>query len=354
MFVQIGSAHMITSIEKNFFLLCIFVTLVLSYSMLQSSSTLFLNNHSISPVSVATSSVATSNVHEKISEDQIIQYLQFRLNDMKLAQDLNFNIMARGLLGQSLSEIEDIIDEMILLALNNNSIITMNYFNEAYLIVLRGLKNKIVDDLLLYDIAIHEAGHIVALIYKLSDIQLLHNATIESRGDSLGESITHALLTSNILEIDIDTLMNRIIFCLCGGIANQIFAPSNLNYKDFNNFLSVFENSTDILQARNFAKKIIMKKYGAFHNILNFDDQLEVNDLINEILEQCYDQAWSFIYIHQEEVVKVAEFLLANHTVSGDEIYNLLGIDKPIYDFEEGPLPKSLVENYKLRESKYI
>ena len=57
-----------------------------------------------------------------------------------------------------------------------------------------------------------------------------------------------------------------------------------------------------------------------------------------------------FIVQHKLEVQKIAETLIKQETLTTDEAYNLVNIDRPLMAHEQGPLPASLAHDYNHRE----
>ena len=343
------------NMKKTIELLILLGCMMLPIEYAQASSPLFFgsNGESASPTSVA-----TINSNQKLSQDEIIQFLEYKLLMMDVADDMNIHLLARAMRGYSYADIQATLDEVQRLALQNHNKITMQYFDDAYLNIRRGLEDVWLDEEYNTDTAIHEAGHVVASLYKLKNDQILHDITIKPRGESLGETISYSLFESvpASLKIDNDVLQNLIIFCLSGGVANQLLSIlGNLNYKNFQNFLTVFEKSNDVAQARKYARAIVMKSLHGLHefSFVTIDtldhDELKIQKAIDRIIEDCYELTWSFINYHQDEIITIADLLVIKGRVSGDEIYNLIGIHKPLYDFQQGPLPKSLVGIYQLR-----
>ena len=78
-------------------------------------------------------------------------------------------------------------------------------------------------------------------------------------------------------------------------------------------------------------------------------DEALLQQEVDKVIAKCYDLAWDFVVEHKDEINDVANLLLEKYTISGDDVYRIVKKDKPLYDFEEGPLPLSLLPNYELR-----
>ena len=204
-------------------------------------------------------------------------------------------------------------------------------------------------------IAMHEAAHGVSYINNRSianihEIGIEADTTIKDLGNniSLGEGMhlagvnyTHPtyLVQKNILE-----LKNNIITLLAGGVADQIAVNQDMltNPKDIFQFFDHPSYSGDLPSARQAAQEIIKKNSP---NLSAAEIQKQVDDMI----VSSYKKTYQFVTEKKSDVEKLANALVEKKIMSSHAVYNLLEANKPLYEFEQGPLPISLIEDYKLR-----
>lgn len=203
--------------------------------------------------------------------------------------------------------------------------------------------------------AMHEAAHGVSFINNRSirtidtiGIQADTTPTNVGNGIHTGENghiagANYVYLTY-LVNKNIQELENNIMTNLAGGVADQIALSQDMltNPKDILQFFSHPAYTGDLPAARQDAQAIIMQ------NSPNLSDT-EMQKQIDAMIVSSYKKTYQFITKHKADIVKLANALTEKGIMSGDEVYNLLEANKPLYDFQEGPLPLSLVEDYKLR-----
>lgn len=183
--------------------------------------------------------------------------------------------------------------------------------------------------------AIHEAGHVVSYLYNQAECSIVYKATIEIRihkhSDSGSGGFVLSLPRDIFYSLNINDFENTIITNWCGGVAEQLFGFSTVSQEvltDNDKILelsSEFNLSGDMEDARRYARIIVTR--------LNEDlNEEQIEEKINRIIIDSYKKSYEFIMKHKIEVQKVADLLLEKGTVSGDEIYNLLGLHRSLYD----------------------
>jgi len=289
----------------------------------------------------------------KLDENQIIAFLTNNPLHVKFSDNINFTTFARLIIKsydfdsliypKTQYDLNYIASTAQKLALKEGSTVTTNQHLEeaAYLFVSRYQEDDID-----YDSAIHEAGHAVVGLHLTSGAQVMHSISIQHNLTVGLPIVQGGNRISNLLSID--DYKNNITFLFAGIVAEQILGPKKLFLNYFkpkklsvSEFLSP-EPENDLLELF-LDGELINKCIDAIISYKLTDKSK------NYILEECYQKAVTLITKYKDEVKKVAKLLIKKHNISGDDLYDLLDINKPLYDFESGPLPKNLVENYKLR-----
>lgn len=168
----------------------------------------------------------------------------------------------------------------------------------------------------------HEAGHAVSQIHNHSST-IIHHITIQPNFDntSLGHvqsmSIHKEKLTRQELE-------SNIITALCGGIAEQIVMSEKIltDQEKIAHYFAHGRFTEDIKQARNDAQTIILQEFQQATN-------KEIEQKIDGIIAQLYQQGYQFIASHKDEVATIAQALLEKFTLNTDLAYNLVNVKKP-------------------------
>ena len=213
--------------------------------------------------------------------------------------------------------------------------------------VARQVKLQAKKNLKLQNTAYHEAGHAVSNTYNYNG-HIIKRVTIQPSKNFFGKIERHA---TYLVDRNTQELKNETMISLAGGVGEQIFKSENMlsNKKDILRFFSNHHYSNDIESAKKSARSIIMQTSPTL-------DEEQINLKIDAMITKLYKQSYKFLTQHKDGVAKVAHELLENQELSGDEIYNLLDVPKPLMDFEEGPLPEKYKNDYISRNisAEYI
>ena len=196
----------------------------------------------------------------------------------------------------------------------------------------------------------HEAGHALSRI-KNNALNLVNLITIQAQdltnaqGDTI-KTLGH-VRSKQTYQVDksVEELENSIISCLCGAAGEQVLMHEKMltNAQDILTFLSGPRYKGDMQIARENAQEIV-----TLQSFQHFTPQ-QIQEKITAIIIKLYAQAYAFIINNKNEVNKIAENLMQQETLSSDETYNLIDADKPLMSYEQGPLPLSLINDYKYR-----
>lgn len=171
-------------------------------------------------------------------------------------------------------------------------------------------------------IAWHEAGHSLSYMHNQS-LQLIEKVTIQP--DTTTNSDGHVRSVRNCsYDRTIEQLENDIISALCGGVAEQILLGQSM-LTARNEILDYFSHprfTTDMQLARKDARELIMCDWVQY-------PEEKIVTKIDDLITKLYIRAYRFIYSRQNEIKKIADKLLDQQTLSSDETYDLINMDKP-------------------------
>lgn len=174
-------------------------------------------------------------------------------------------------------------------------------------------------------LAAHEAAHAVSYVHNYSLLQI-KSASIKRSGRSVGCVKTEPF--NSFADLTQQEIINRIMTYLAGAAAEQFFANQKI-LSDKTEILSLLSDITfvqDIQNARQYAEEIIYNHHELFQFVTN---DYEMDLAIDDIIVDVYKKTYEFIQKYAVDVQKIALFLMNNIEVPGDEIYNLLSINKP-------------------------
>ncbi|MBR5342383.1 MAG: ATP-dependent zinc metalloprotease FtsH [Oscillospiraceae bacterium] len=284
--------------------------------------------------------------------------LKIHSRDKQLGDDVNLNSIARGTAGFSGADLENLMNEAALLAVRRrHRFITMEDVEEAILKVEMGpeKKSRKVSDKARRLTAYHESGHAVAAKF-LEHVDPVHYITIIPRGQAGGFTLMRP-------NEDLESFTSRaqmfedIVMALGGRMAEKLFLDD----------ISTGA-SADIQHATHIARSMVMR-YGmsdrlgpilydsSDHSIFIGRDfgttksySEETAAAIDEEVKKIFDQATAecerILTEHREQLIAVAEYLLAHETMEGEEFD---------YFFEHGEfMPESAKDAKKAKNDATI
>jgi cell division protease FtsH len=172
--------------------------------------------------------------------------LRVHTKKIKVAEDVNLKILARGTPGMSGADLANLVNEAALLAARRNrAAVFMNDFEDAKDKVMMGTERRslVISPEEKKTTAFHEAGH--ALVAKLiPGSDPVHKVTIIPRGMALG--LTHYLPIDERHTLSKDYLETRLVHMMGGRVAEKL---------KFNQLTTGAGN--DLEQATTLARKMV-------------------------------------------------------------------------------------------------
>ena len=279
--------------------------------------------------------------------------LEVHARNKKLAPEIDLDALAKRTPGFSGADLENVLNEAAILAVRENSdLIHMHNLDEAIDRVMMGpaKKSRKYDEKSKKLVAYHESGHAIVGL-NLENSNIVQKVTIIPRGTAGG----YNLMTpkeEKIMNTKND-LMSAITGYMGGRVAEEVF---------FDDITTGAVN--DIEQATKLARDMVtlygMSDLGPvqydhgqqnvflgrdYNSASNVSGQVafEIDQEIRKIIDQCHDEAKKIILEHKEELIKIAEALIENETLTAEQIDKIIK-GEPFLDLPAAPEVKSKSE----------
>ena len=273
------------------------------------------------------------------------EILQVHAKNKPLAEDVDLKQIARGTAGFTGADLENLLNEAALLAgRRSESFITMKDLQESIIKVIAGPEkhSRVIPERERRLTAYHEAGHAVVM-HALPDLDPVHQITIVPRGEAGGMTIY--LPDEDRSYLSRSYMLDRIAGLLGGRAAEQLVLGD----------ISTGA-SNDISRATQLARKMV-GTYGMSEQLGNvaFDaghDEVfigksmaqtrpysektaaEMDGEIRRIMDDAYARCTAILEQYRSQLVEVAEYLLANETMTAEEFEKVFrtecGIDSAL------------------------
>ena len=262
------------------------------------------------------------------------EILKVHAKKIKIAEDVDFNKVARMASGASGAELANIVNEAALRAVRDDRrFATQADLEESIEVVIAGYqkKNAIMTDHEKKIVSYHEIGHALVAAMQTHSAPVQKITIVPRTSGALGytmqvEEGNHYLMTKEEMENKIATLT--------GGRAAEEVA-----------FGSVTTGaSNDIEQATKLARAMITR-YGmsddfgmvALETVTNqylggdaslacsTDTQTKIDQQVVELVKREHDKAVDILTANREKLDRLAAFLYEKETITGEEFMHILG-----------------------------
>ncbi|XP_063063032.1 ATP-dependent zinc metalloprotease YME1L1-like isoform X1 [Engraulis encrasicolus] len=252
------------------------------------------------------------------------EILQWYLKKIKVSDVVDAEIIARGTVGFSGAELENLVNQAALkAAVDGKDMVTMKELEFAKDKILMGperrsveidKKNKTIT-------AYHESGHAIVAYYT-KDAMPINKATIMPRGPTLGHV---SMLPENDRWSETRAqLLAQMDVSMGGRVAEElIFGDENIT----TGASSDFDGATKIA-------KMMVTRFGMSDKlgVMTYNDmtkqspetQAAVEQEIRVLLQDSYDRAKTLLKKYNKEHKKLADALLAHETLDAKEIQKVL------------------------------
>jgi len=261
--------------------------------------------------------------------------LRVHARRVPLGGDVELGVVARGTPGFSGADLESLVNEAALLAgRKGKDLVEMRDFEEAKDKVLMGPERKsmVISDKEKRITAIHEAGH--ALVARLvPGTDPVHRVTIIPRGPTLG--VTQQLPTEDRLNATKEWAEGKIAVLMGGRVAEELMfshlttgAGSDLEHAtDLARKMVCNWGMSDKLGPLTFGRKeehVFLGREIAQAPSYSEETSRVIDFEVKRIVMDQYNRARQLLESHLEQLKALAEGLLANETLGGDDIDILL------------------------------
>lgn len=262
------------------------------------------------------------------------EILRVHSKKVKMSDDVDLGVIARGTPGYSGAELANVINEAALTAARKGlKAITRAELEEARDKVRWGKERRslAMSDKEKENTAYHEAGHAI-LGCLLEHTDPLHKVTIIPRGPSLGS--TMYLPTEDKYTHRKNELLDRLVMIMGGRVAEDLI------FGDVTNGAR-----GDIGQATNIARKMVcewgmserlgMVEYGEHEEYVflardmsrgrNFSEATaqEIDREVKKLCDDAYARAKDLITRHRDKLEAIAKALLEYETLDGDQVKDI-------------------------------
>ncbi len=261
-----------------------------------------------------------------------LEILKVHIKDRPLAADVNLLDVAKSTPGLVGADLANIVNEAAIQAVRgHHDVITVQDFQEAVEKSLTGgiqQKSRVMGEEERRTIAYHEAGHAVVM-HSLEHCDPVYKVTIIPRGRMGG--FTMALPEQDSLLMSRNQILARITGLMGGRVGEEVFC---------NDITSGASN--DLQVATELAEEMVMRLgmggsglrvfgrpegYEALAGPRSGQKTVEARDeAIEEILDQCYQDAKRIVCEKQAEMERVTAALLDQETLSKEEFVALMDL----------------------------
>ena len=263
------------------------------------------------------------------------EILRVHAKKVKLAENVDLSIVARGTPGFSGAELANVINEAALIAARRGlKAITNEEFEEARDKVRWGRERRsmAMSDKEKNSTAWHEAGHALASVL-LEHTDPLHKVTIIPRGRALG--VTMSLPVGDQYSLGKKEALDNLAMTSAGRIAEELYTHD----------LSTGA-SMDIKQMTRLARKMVcewgmsekmgMVEYGQHEDYVFLGSNLgqgreyseataqEIDAEVRKLCDEAYQRALKLISEHRDKLEIIAKALLEFETLDGKQIKDII------------------------------
>ena len=256
--------------------------------------------------------------------------LRIHARNKPLAEDVSLAEIAKATAGFTGADLENLMNEAALLTARRKArLITNDALHEAVLKVIAGpeKKSRVVTEHARKLTAYHEAGHAI-VIHALETPDPVHQITIIPRGGAGGMTIS--LPQEDKSYQSKKELTEQVAVCLGGRVAEQLMLGD------------ISTGASNDLERATAIARAMVTKYGMSEKLgtVVFDNNSsevfigrsmaqartyseeiagQIDEEIRAIIDSAYHRCEEILFAQQEQLVKVAEFLLEHETMSAEE-----------------------------------
>ncbi len=256
------------------------------------------------------------------------QILRVHARNKQFDPDVNFDSIAKGTVGMTGADLENLLNEAALLAARRNKkLITNDEIEDALLKVEMGpeKKSRVVSDKKKRIVAYHEAGHAVSH-HAMGTLDPIHYITIIPRGGAGGFTMWRpqeegGLETKTYFEDSIVTALGgrvaeKLIFDeITTGASGDIRQATAMARAMVVNY--GMSDKVGTVDYGDSGEVFIGRDFGATHSYSE-TKAAEIDAEVHRIIQEAYDRCTKILTDHDKQLHDVAEYLLRNETMDGE------------------------------------
>jgi cell division protease FtsH len=269
--------------------------------------------------------------------------LKVHTNGKPLDKDVDLEVLAKGTVGFSGADLANLVNEAaILAARRSKKTIGMKELEESVDRVIAGpeRKSRKISAKEKEVIAYHEAGH--ALVARmLPNADPVHKISIVARGMALGYT---KQLPAEDKYLTTRSQLRDTLATLLGGHAAEELIFNERSTGPHNDIERVTAYARAMVTDYGMSDKLGTRTFGNKQEMVflgreiseqrDYSERfaLEIDREINDIISQGYATAKSILTEHKDKLIKLAEKLVAQETLEGDElerVFTDLGVPTP-------------------------
>lgn len=263
------------------------------------------------------------------------EILKVHARNKPLAPDVKLDDIAKGTVGFTGADLENLTNEAALLAARaNRKAITNQDIAEATIKVVAGpeKKSRIKTEREVKLTAYHEAGHAVCTYYCPHQDKV-HQISIIPRGMAGGYTLSlpeHDKSYNSMME------MHEEIIVLLGGRVAEKLIMDDISTGASNDLERATATARNMITRYGFSEKLGPVVYGNdqgepflgrdFNSTPNYSNEVaaEIDTEIRNFIEQGYSKAEEILRTHIDQLHTVAQYLIKNEKIDGDDFDKLM------------------------------
>jgi cell division protease FtsH len=249
------------------------------------------------------------------------EILRVHAKEKPLGEDVDLNMIARGIAGFSGADIRNLVNEAAIHAARRNSdTLSRADFESARIKIIGGVERKsaVLDDADKKLIAVHESGHAVVAAH-LGNADPIHIATIIPRGNALGMVVQ--LPEKDFVSIPKSKLLTRLKIYMGGRAAEEIvFGEDEVTA----GAASDIEEATRIAMAMvtlfGMDPSVGMRKVERVNGVL----PANADAAVQRLLDEARVEARRILEENRASLDRLTDALLVSETIYGDEVRQIV------------------------------
>ena len=261
------------------------------------------------------------------------EILKVHAKKIRLAEEVDFNKIARMASGASGAELANIVNEAALRAVRNGrKFVTQSDLEESIEVVIAGYqkKNAILTDHEKHIVAYHEIGHALVAAMQTHSAPVQKITIVPRTSGALGytmqvEEGNHYLMSKEEIENKIATLTGgraaeKLVFdSITTGASNDIEQATKLARAMITRY--GMSDEFDMV-----ALETVTNQYlgGDTSLACSADTQREIDREVVELVKKQHEKAEKILSDNREKLDELAKYLYETETITGEEFMNIL------------------------------